>query len=247
MVELMRQETLKIVRRRGLAWTAFGVSLFAAVAVLITYVVVHEVRPASYTAGSEALDSSTGAVGLVAFVSAILIGATAGAWDVAHGTFRYLALTGTPRWRLYWARVPAFVAATVLLFAPATIIAVVTPFVLPLEGAEQATASDVGREVWGILAVAWVYGLISFSVGALLRSVGAGIVLSFVLSFGGFTLLLLLDRVSETLAELMLPNALDRLLGDADAPSLGVAAAAVLVWVAVFLSAGAVRTIRAEY
>ena len=53
--------------------------------------------------------------------------------------------------------------------------------------------------------------------------------------------------MSETLGELVLPNALDRLVGDADAPSLGVAAAAVVVGLAVFLGAGAVRTARAEY
>lgn len=247
MIEMIRQETLKIIRRRGLAWTAFGLALLGSIAVLVTYFVVREVRPEDYTSGVDALDTSTGIVAVIGFVMAILIGATAGAWDVQHGTFRYLVLTGTPRQSLYWARVPALALAIVILLAPATVIAVVTPFLLPLVGAEQAGATDVAREVWGIFALAWVYGLVSFAVGALLQSVTAGIALALVLSFGGFTLLLLLDRVSETLGELVLPNALDRLVGDADAPSLGVAAAAVVVWLAVFLSAGAVRTARSEY
>ena len=247
MLEMIRQETLKILRRRGLAWTALGLSLLGAVAVIVTDVIVREARPDSYISGAELLDTSTGVVGFVSFVLAILIGATAGAWDVQHGTFRYLALTGTPRLSLYCARIPGFAAAIVLLFAPATAVAVLAPFVLPLDGAEQATATDVGREIWGIVAVAWVYGLIAFSVGALLRSAGAGIVLSFVLSVGGFTLLALVDRLSKTLGELMLPNAFDRLIGEADAPSLAVAAVAVAVWLTAFLAAGAVRTIRAEY
>ena len=93
MIEVIRQETLKIIRRRGLAWTAFGLALLGSIAVLVTYFVVREVRPEDYTSGVDALDTSTGIVAVIGFVMAILIGATAGAWDVQHGTFRYLVLT----------------------------------------------------------------------------------------------------------------------------------------------------------
>ena len=49
----------------------------------------------------------------LATIAAALIGATAGAGDVAAGFFRNLVITGRPRWQLYSARIPG--ALTLLL------------------------------------------------------------------------------------------------------------------------------------
>lgn len=247
MIEIVRQEILKIRRRRGLFWSAIGLTFLVPVIIVVVDLVLRDARPGSYVAGVELLDATAGSVAVLSLVLAILIGAIAGSWDVQHGTFRYLCLTGTPRRTLYWARVPALVVVIVVVALPGTLVAAISSFLLPLEGDVRPTAGDVGSAVWTIVAGAWVYGLIALAVGALLTSSAAAIAISLALNFIGLPLLSLVDRVSEPLGNVMLPTAFSRLVGDADDPALAVAVVAVVVWVAAFLAAGAFRATRAEY
>ena len=212
------------------------------VIIVIVDLVLREVRPGSYVGGVDLLDATSGSVVIVSLVMAILIGAIAGAWDVQHGTLRYLALTGTPKRTLYWVRVPALAAVIALFAAPGTLARDRRP---ASDAAGRGTApgcSRYGSAVWSIAATAWAYGLIALAVGALLTSSAAAIALSLALNFVGLPLFSLLDRVSKPVGDVMFPNAFARLVGDADDPALGRRGRRRRV--GAFLVAGAVRTIR---
>ncbi|MEX0992845.1 MAG: hypothetical protein WDZ37_02510 [Solirubrobacterales bacterium] len=244
---MIKQEYLKIVRRRGLFLTAVILTTVVAIAVIVMSLVVHGSKPQEYTGGKELLEDFTGAIVLPAVVFAILMGAQTGAWDMANGTFRYMAMTGRPRMELYAVRLPALIAAILAFVGPAMAIAVVGSLALPLEDFTAVTTAAILDFVWELMLVLATYSLVSMAIGALLRSIGAAIAVSLVLNLIGLNLLAALDSVNETLGDLMLPNVIGRLTGGDSSVSIALAATALIVWLGAFLGAGALRTVRAEY
>jgi hypothetical protein len=160
---------------------------------------------------------------------------------------RYLLLTGVRRVAMYAARTVALVVAVLLALAPALLVGVALVFVLPSEGDANVKPSELGDVVWSCLLWPTVFALIAMGIGSLLRSNGAAVAISLFFAFAAAPLLGLVSAANETLGDLMLLPALDRVTGADDGAPLAAAAAAVVGWVALFWSAGAVRITRDEY
>lgn len=238
-----------IVGRKGSFLGTAGVALGAVVVVAVVLAVVHTLRPGRNPSmgGQPMLDGLSGAVWLLGGVGAIVIGALAGSYDVAQGTMRYLVLTGVRRMALYAARTVALVAAVLLALAPALGVGLVLVFVLPSKDEVHVNASEVGDVVWTCLLWPTVFALIAMGIGSLLRSNGAAVAISLFFAFAAAPLLGLVHAASPTLGDLMLLPALDRITGANEGAPLAAAAVAVVVWVAVFWAAGAIRIARDEY
>jgi hypothetical protein len=84
-------------------------------------------------------------------------------------------------------------------------------------------------------------------IGTVMRSNGPAIAISLVFFLGFTPLLLLVDRASPTLGDLMLPDVLDRLTGADTGQSIPVSAVGLAVWVGIFWLAGRLRVQRDEY
>ncbi|HEY9458495.1 MAG TPA: hypothetical protein VIQ56_11380 [Gaiella sp.] len=238
-----------IVGRKGSFLGTAGVALGAVVVVAVVLAVVHTLRPGRNPSmgGQPMLDGLSGAVWLLGGVGAIVIGALAGSYDVAQGTMRYLVLTGVRRMALYAARTVALVAAVLLALGPALVVGLVLVFVLPSKDEVHVNASEVGDVVWTCLLWPTVFALIAMGIGSLLRSNGAAVAISLFFAFAAAPLLGLVHAASPTLGDLMLLPALDRITGANEGAPLAAAAVAVVVWVAVFWAAGAIRIARDEY
>jgi hypothetical protein len=238
-----------IVGRRGSFLGTAGVTLAAVVVVAVVLVIVHMLRPGRNPSigGQPMLDGVSGAVWLLGGVGAIVIGALAGSYDVAQGTMRYLVLTGVRRVGMYAARTVALVAAVLLALAPALLVGVVLVVVLPSEPEAHVNPSEVGDVVWTCLLWPTVFAVIAMGIGSLLRSNGAAVAISLFFAFAAAPLLGLVSAASETIGDLMLLPALDRITGADEGAPLAAAAAAVVAWVGAFWFAGAVRITRDEY
>jgi hypothetical protein len=238
-----------IVGRKGSFLGTAGVTLAAVVVVAVVLVVVHTLRPGRNPSigGQPMLDGVSGAVWLLGGVGAIVIGALAGSYDVAQGTMRYLVLTGVRRIAMYAARTLALVSAVLLALAPALVVGLLLVYALPSEREAHVKPSELGDVLWTCLLWPTVFAVIAMGIGSLLRSNGAAVAISLFFAFAAAPLLGLVHAASETLGDLMLLPALDRVTGSDNGAPLAVAGAAVFVWVAAFWSAGAIRIARDEY
>ncbi len=246
----MIRATLRTITGRRGSFRGGAIVVLAAVLVVIgVVVVVHELRPGRNPSmgGQPLLDGVGGAVWALGTVVAILIGALAGSYDVAQGTMRYLVLTGVGRLRIYLARTLAVVVAVMLVLAPALGLGLVAVFALPSVDADRVTAGEVADIVWTCVAFPLVFALIAMGIGTFLRSNGPAIAVSLLFVFAGAPLLGLIEAANETVGELMLLPAIDRITGgDATVP-VALAGFAVLGWVALFWAGGAARLLRDEY
>ena len=246
-LQMIRAELVKIGGRRGTFGSGAALPLLAAIAVLVVLVVLRSTGHEGYESGEEALDTFE-LIGFFAVIGISLIGAQEGAYDVQAGTFRYLLISGKSALELYLLRVVALLVTAAIVVVPPSALAIIASYALPdAPDHDPLEGSDVAVFAWAAFLVAVVYGLIAMSVGALLRSSGAGIAAALVLNLGGLQLLLLVERLSEDLAQAMLPEAVATLSGENAHDSLVLAAAAVAAWLLAFLALGAWRTRRAEY
>ncbi len=238
-----------IVGRKGSFLGTIGVTLAAVVVVAVVLVIVHGLRPGRNPSigGQPMLDGISGAVWLLGGVGAIVIGALAGSYDVAQGTMRYLVLTGVRRIGMYTARSGALIAAVLLALLPALALGLVLVFVLPSEPEDHVKASEVGDVVWTGLLWPVVFAVIAMGIGSLLRSNGAAVAISLFFAFAAAPLLGVVSAASQTLGNLMLLPALNRISGGNNGAPIVAAAAAVVAWVALFWCAGAIRISRDEY
>ena len=238
-----------IVGRKGSFLGTTGVTFAAVLIVAVALVIVHTLRPGRNPSigGQPMLDGVSGAVWLLGGVGAIVIGALAGSYDVAQGTMRYLVLTGVRRVAMYAARTVALVVAVLLALAPALAVGIAFVYILPSEAEANVKPSELGDVVWTCLLWPTVFAVIAMGIGSLLRSNGAAVAISLFFAFAAAPLLGLVSAASDTLGDLMLLPALDRVTGADEGAPLAAAALAVVAWVGVFWSAGAVRITRDEY
>ncbi|MFN8109483.1 MAG: hypothetical protein U0Y82_06510 [Thermoleophilia bacterium] len=243
---MLVQEVRKIIRRRGMYWSFVGVCLLAVIAVHVVNVIVRATGHDGI-AGRDLMSAVYGALTFAGLIMGALLGAQEGAYDVSQGTFRYLVMTGHSKLRLYLLRLPAFVIAVTLGLLPSIVLGLVSVPLVPRHGDSPALhASDFGLAVWQPLLITVVYGLIALAVGALLRSVGAAIAVALVLNLAGLQLFQLLTLISDGLKVVVLSVAIGALTGGGEI-SIAAGVVTVVVWVGVFLVAGAVRTVRSEY
>jgi hypothetical protein len=186
----------------------------------------------------------------LATIAAVLIGATAGAGDLAGGFFRNLVVTGRPRWQFYAARIPGGLVLTLPLTALAYGLLAAFSQVLPGDRGTPSIALMVESGLWFELYVTVMF-LLALGLASLLgsRATTLGILAG---------LQLLVTPVLQGLhnpgvgAEALLGLALwklapKELLNGAPPGGLGMSLAAVvgviLAWMLVAVGLGAWRTI----
>jgi len=118
---LVRAEILKLVTRRGLMIAGFCLTVGVTAVTFAILAVLHATDPAHHKliGGLQHFDDGIYSLTQLATVAAVLIGATAGAGDLAGGFFRNLVVTGRPRSALFLARVPGGLTALLPLAAVA--------------------------------------------------------------------------------------------------------------------------------
>jgi ABC-type transport system involved in multi-copper enzyme maturation permease subunit len=143
---LIAAEVLKLVRRRGLMWTALAFMLGSVL-------VIVAVRAVSYTqTGGEG--GYTGCMyAIISFggLIATAIGATAGSQDHSSGVFRDLVATGVSRLKLFAVRLPGALIVVSMLVIPAYLIAVAAGYALA--GSEPSVSWNLIRDDAGYLAL----------------------------------------------------------------------------------------------
>lgn len=223
--------------------------LVMAMLVIVAQIVIHELRPGRNPSmgGQEMLNGVGGAVFLFGVIVAILIGSLAGSYDVAQGTMRYLVITGARRGQIYAARIVAVALAVLLMLAVPLALGAILAVALPHTAADGVTVAELVDYFWTAALFAVVFGLISMGIGSLLRSNGPAIAISLVFSIGFTPLLLLLYSFSDTLGDMTLASSLDRISGGDDGLPIAAAGVSVVIWVAAFVGAGALRVQHDEY
>jgi hypothetical protein len=250
-VRLVRAEILKLVRRRGtMIWCAILTvgSVVITEAILIT---LHAVNGARHgpAGGATNLDHLVFVVGGLGTVAAILIGAAAGTQDVSAGVFRDLVVTGRPRRTLFQVRYPGALAVFLPLLATGFGIAVLCSYVFA-GSTPHPTASAIGHYVAYLLATAFTDIAIAIGLAAYASSrVVVGVVIAWnaivgpllinIGSLGGIR-----RFIDVAAAQHLLPAISNN--GTKIAMSTGTAVAVLVVWIAVFLTAGRLWTQRRD-
>ena len=105
---LIRAEILKLATRRGLILASSCLTVGATIATFAILAALHLTDPTHHKliGGLSHFDDGLYSLTQLATVAAVLIGATAGAGDLAGGFFRNLVATGRPRASLFAARIP---------------------------------------------------------------------------------------------------------------------------------------------
>lgn len=242
MLPLVRAELRRIVGRRG---AFYGSIVFTLIIVAIT-IVADDAQ-----SGATAMDHVATAGRWAALLGVVVMGALAGSYDTANGTMRYLVLTGVPRWQLAVVRLVGMMIAVL----PVAFLILVIAYVSAMGVGDGPSGKVVAEAVWAVLATLWTWGIVSASIGMLMRSNGAAIAVSVVLFFGGVLITgLVAQFISETLANYLLPTAFEQVAqllgkgGEEDlALSLGAAFAVLAVWLVVLTAAAIARVQRDEY
>jgi hypothetical protein len=118
---LVRAEILKLATRRGLIIASALLTVGATIATFAILAGLHATDPSHHKliGGLSHFDDGMYSLTQLATVAAVLIGATAGAGDLAAGFFRNLVVTGRPRTSLFAARLPGGLVVLLPLVAVA--------------------------------------------------------------------------------------------------------------------------------
>ncbi len=129
--QMMGADLLRLRKKRGMVALALAVVLVPLVIMTGYDVVKHASDPAHFSpaGGMNNYGRLLDLLGVfMGPVAAILIGAEAGAGDLAAGVFRDNVLTGRSRTALFLSRIPAAVAVTLTVTAVAYLLGVATTF-----------------------------------------------------------------------------------------------------------------------
>jgi ABC-type transport system involved in multi-copper enzyme maturation permease subunit len=248
-MSLARAEFLKLYRRRGLLAGAVALTVGPVLAAFAVLVVLHSGNPAKHgpAGGLANLAPMLDVLTVLAGLTAILIGATAGAADVGSGVFRDLVATGRSRTALFAARIPGGLAMLLPLVLGAYAVAAVGSVLLA--GSLPAPGAGALLRFGGWIALTATFSfLLALGVASLhgSRALTIGILLGWQLAMA--PVLVQLHGLGSLRAGVD-AAALQRIEPDAIAtaaaavPMSALAAAVVLaVWAALALSAGAWRT-----
>lgn len=256
MIGLVAAELKRQTGRRG--------SFYGSIAVTTAFAVflgIWAATTGSNPTRTELLINGTGLVQAMTIMSAIVLGAIAGAYDTDQGTMRYLVLTGRPRWQLVIVRYLALVPTVLLFTLPAIAVVLVVQFFGQAGGPPSPDAHGwppVLNMFWAIWVSGILYGFLSLSIGTFLKSNAVAIAVGIVLNFAGvLAAALIWEYVSHTLGNIFYPvvaNVLiDRTASGAGPDSItgvisvGGAIAVLAVWLAVLIGAAIFRAERSEY
>lgn len=201
--------------------------------------------------GHNVIENGTGTMVFAGVLASIVVGATAGAYDVDQGIMRYLVMTGRPRWQLVFVRVPALIFTTVLLTLPALALILLGSLVA---GGPSASGEMYFDLFYGTWMTCFLYGTLSLGIGMFLKSNGVAIAVAVVLNFAGLLIAGVIGSyVSETLGNAFFPIVATVVVvrdsgGESGgAFSVGTSAVIVAAWLIVVLGAAYARVQRTEY
>ncbi len=249
MVAMIRADVLKIQRRRGV-W--YSTILIPAGFVLLVGMLGAFIDDLDVAGGGQFTDDAQFTVGLMTSVIAALLGARLGADEHVTQTFRYQVLSGRPRAQLYASKIGALMAIMTGAVLVATIVTVVASYLPQADPDDTVTLDDLLTLFLNLWLPAVVYGAISLGVGSMMRATGGAIATALVLQFIGLNLLALLTELWTGFKYIIVGAALDRLGPDTIDNddklrlALGGAVICLVVWLAIFLGAGLIRTLRSE-
>ena len=250
-MRLVSAEFLKLRKRTGLILAAFGLTIVPGIIMLAA-----TGGGDADTGGLRTFADQVELVASLSIVASILVGATLGTSDVSSGVFRDLVVTGRSRLGLFAARAPAGLALVLAASAAGLALAVLTAQLSA--GTVQTSVDRLGTiapsagllletAAWLTLVCASSFAL-ALGVSSLVGSVGGAIASLLALWLvvtplvqGIESLGWLSDALVISSLDQVMPHGLkareENLL-----PSLAVAIAALVVWAAVPLLAGAWRT-----
>jgi ABC-type transport system involved in multi-copper enzyme maturation permease subunit len=252
-MRLTRAALLTLRRRRALMIWAGILAIGIPVAVELVLAILHVSDPVTHrpAGGSHTFARMLDTIELLLVVMAAIVGATAGAGDLAAGTFRDLVASGCPRRNLFLARIPA--ALTVSLGLAAASVGVILAACYSLaDGAATPTPSQAVAVVVHVLAVVAVITVMAVGLSELVgsRGIAIGVLLGWLLA--GEQLLLSISLLGRGREALVTP-ALDRLrpfleAGDAHVipMSLFVACGTIAAWAAVSAGLGSWKVERRD-
>jgi ABC-type transport system involved in multi-copper enzyme maturation permease subunit len=253
---LVRAEVLKLRKRRGLLAVTACLTLGAAVVPYTVLAILHAANPAHHgpAGGVENLGHVLLVLSLLGGVAAAIVGATAGAGDLAAGVFRELVVTGRSRRALFSARIPGglafllgFAAAGYALAAAASVV-----FAGSLPAPSTGLLASAGT--WLLLSCAFWFGL-ALGVASLVgsRSMTIGGMLAFRLAVSPILLSIGALGVGREVVpgaalERLAPHAVREFTRQSGPIPMSVSAAelVLLVWAAVVLVFGAWRTVNRD-
>ncbi|HMJ34625.1 MAG TPA: hypothetical protein VK501_11965 [Baekduia sp.] len=239
---LLRAELRRILGRRGSIFGSIVFNLLFGVGVVIWALT------SSSATGDAALRDGAALLQVSVAISAIVLGAVAGSWDVDHGTMRYLVLTGVPRPKLALIRAPALAIAIVVVSLPAMATVLLAAAVAPPPGPQGGGGwIDLFYGVW---VAGTAYGLLSLTIGTFLKSSTVAITVALLVNLLGSQIAALIqDKVSHTFGDLLFSEAARIVIGreHGDVLSLGTAVVVLVAWIAALLAVAALRVQRAEY
>lgn len=266
LLPMINADFLKLRKRRALMVFALLLTVGSVIVINIFEIAYHASDPQRWgpAGGSASFTHILNAFAITGALSAVIVGATAGAQDVGSGVFRSLVATGQSRIKLALVRLPGALLVLLPMVAAAFGLEVIAAFVFA-DGAATPDATTILVAAGWLLAVAVVNLTVGLGLAALLktRGIAIGILIAWQLAAG--RALLHFSQlgsarvlISSIALDRFLPGATDTVtLGRSDvctAPgvcsavmdsitvSLAVAALVVVAWMVVFTALGVWRT-----
>ncbi len=241
-MRLIRAEMLKLVRRRGLMIWSLLLTVGSVLVAEIVLVILHAVNPDRHgpAGGASNLEHFVFLLAGLGNIAAIIIGATAGTQDVSNGVFRDLVVTGRKRSTLFGVRAPGALAVFLPLLAIGFILAIGGAFLLAGD-LQDPTGSDIAKYVEYATATTVVDVIIAVGLAAFTSSrVVVGVLIAWnaivshllmaIGSLGGVR-----KGIDVAAAEHFAPR---HTIDNQFYMSTGTAVLVLVLWAAVFQSAG---------
>lgn len=171
MTRLVRAEILKLATRRGLMGAALLLTVGATLVIYGILAALHATDPAHHpiVGGINHFDDGMFSLVQLGTIAAVLIGATAGAGDLAAGFFRNLVVTGRPRSSLFLARIPGGLALLVPMTAAAFGVLAAFSYVVPGPAGTPSATLVLESGLWLELYLAAMF-LLALGLASLLGS-----------------------------------------------------------------------------
>ncbi len=248
MIGLIRADILKVMRRRGV-W--LSTLLIPAGFTLLVGLLGALIGDLGVHGGGQFTEDVQYVLGLMSSVVGALLGARLGSDEHVLQTFRYQVLSGRTRAQLYFAKVGALLVVLTITVAVATVVTILAAFLPQADPQDTISLADLGNLFWQLWLPVQFYGCVALGVGAMLRASGGAIAISLLLQFVGLNLITLLANLWIGFKYVGVSLALDRLGPDTiddEKYRLAVVGAIITlaVWLAIFITAGLLRTQRSE-
>ncbi len=168
---LARADLLKLRRRRGLVVTAALLTIGATIVMFVAFEAFHLSNSVKYgpAGGLDHFSRWVFVLSQLGSISAVLIGASAGADDLGAGVFRELVATGRSRTALFFARIPAGLAIVWTLLAASFALAATLTVTLAGSATTPSAGLMIESGLWLGLTVALAF-LLGLGVASLIGS-----------------------------------------------------------------------------